>query len=75
MPGLVVFRTRVSQANDQLYGSHDGAPLYKRRSSNELLGGAFFATFFLHHAGSVDVGNGQVVAVGQLYQLDAFPEP
>lgn len=26
MPGLVVFRTRVSQANDQLYGSHDGSP-------------------------------------------------
>ena len=29
MPGLVVFRTRVSQANDQLYGSHDGSPSIK----------------------------------------------
>jgi hypothetical protein len=28
MPGLVVFRAWISQADDQFYGSHDGGPFF-----------------------------------------------
>src|SRR5690606_18919608 len=43
----------------------------RREASERLLGRAFLA-FFLDYAGSVDVGHGQVVAMGQLNQFHAF---
>src|SRR5690606_22551656 len=79
VPGLVVFGAGVTQANDQLYGSHTGALLRKssgviacRTGSALRLLGSAFAFFFSLHAGGVNVGDGQVVTVGQSHQLNAF---
>src|SRR5690606_6811264 len=65
VPGLVVFGAWITQADDQLDGSHVRGP-FTGRGGRVLLG-----AFFLH-ARSVDVGDCQVVAVGQGHQLDAF---
>jgi len=76
VPGLVVFGAGVTQANDQLYGSHTGALLRKSPgviacragSALRLLGSAFF----VFNAAGVDVGDSQVVTVSQSNQLNAF---
>src|SRR3990167_9286196 len=81
MPGLVVFGAGVTQADDQLYGSHDRSPFVEIARTllrpgcfpavRELLGSAF-AFYVFSNARGVDVGYCQVVAVRQCNQLDAL---
>ncbi len=78
MPSLVVFRAGVTQANDQLYGSHVRSPFVEIARQNRIpswfptLRGLLGSAFVFSNAGGVDVSHCQVVTVSQCNQLNAF---
>src|SRR5690606_39931604 len=75
MPGLVVFVAWIAQTDDQLNSRHSEGPFrcFEWSWGQDLLGGAFCRLAGgSGGAGSLDVGDHQVVAVGQGQQLNTL---